>query len=383
MPIDKTAEHHATSPSSTDELLIMGLMAGTSVDGIDAALIYSNGTSIRRTGHGLTTSYEPTTRDAIFQAFDTPHAVDSGLALLIARDHARAAEMLIAESGLMPDIISFHGQTIYHAPDDGVSIQLGDAGYLAQRLGVQVAYQFRQRDIAHGGQGAPLAPIYHQGLMQAMGLELPAAMVNIGGISNASIWDGTRLIGLDLGPGNALMDDLAQQYLGKPYDEHGVLAQRGKPDMALVHDALNHKFFTVKGPKSLDRRGLHDIIPMDRLAALSPPDHMASLVMITAMCITRGISLNTPDTSNVVICGGGSFNPTLMTAIQQLSGNMRITQMEDHMLAGMPLDSRFIEAELMAYLAARSYHDMPITFPETTGVSAPQCGGVWVRATPK
>ncbi len=208
-------------------------------------------------------------------------------------------------------------------------------------------------------------------------------MVEIGGISNASIWDGDNLIGLDLGPGNALMDELAQQHLAAPYDVNGALAGQGRADMALVKAAMDHEFFAVKGPKSLDRGGLHDIVPMAALAALTPADQMASYLAITAASIVRGIRLNAPDVTAIVICGGGSFNPVLMAAIKAHAAPMRVSRMDDFMLDGLALDSRFIEAELMAYLAARSYHGLPITFPNTTGVKAPQSGGVWVRLAPK
>ena len=362
-----------------EQFSILGLMAGTSVDGIDAAIITSDGQHVVRTGFGLTTSYEHATRDAIFRAFDDPFDVDDDLAERIARDHARAAEMLIAESGVMPDLIGFHGQTIYHAPQDGVSLQIGDAHYLAGRLGIPVVHQFRQHDLHHGGQGAPLAPIYHQALMDELHLHQPAAMVNIGGISNASIRDGDKLIGLDLGPGNALMDDLAQTYLNSPYDEGGQLAAQGQADEACVKRCLAHPFFQIKGPKSLDRKGLYELIPITEISALSPQDQMATLARITASSIVSGILLNAPKVKEILICGGGSFNPVLMAMIQDEAKGIRVSRMEDHRLNDMELDSRFIEAELIAYLAARSCLDLPITFPQTTGVDQPRSGGVFTR----
>ena len=362
------------------EFLILGLMAGTSVDGIDAAIITTDGESIARTGFALTTAYEKATREAIFRAFEDPFNIEDDLAERIARDHARAAEMLIAKSGMMPDLIGFHGQTIYHAPEDGVSLQIGDGEYLADRLGVPVVCQFRQNDLAHGGQGAPLAPIYHQALIKTLGLNLPAALVNIGGISNASILEDSRLVGLDLGPGNALMDDLAMKALGQPFDEGGMMAASGHVDEGLVKACLSHDFFKKKGPKSLDRKGLYELIPHEALNVLSPEDHMATLAAITGKTIAEGIKLNAPNTKEIVICGGGSFNPVVMTMIKKYGGEIKVSRMEDFMMDGIGLDSRFIEAELMAYLAARSVLDLPITFPETTGVDESRSGGVKLRA---
>jgi anhydro-N-acetylmuramic acid kinase len=371
----------------SNEILILGLIAGTSVDGIDAAVIKSDGNTITHTGHALTTSYENATRDAIFDAYKNPfhHGdnLDDDLAERIARDHARAAEMLIAESGLTPDLIGFHGQTIHHDPEKGVSLQIGDAGYLADRLGRPVIHQFRQNDMANGGQGAPLAPVYHQALMQSMALPAPAAIVNIGGISNASVIDDDKLIGFDLGPGNALMDDLAQSHWGKPYDDKGAFAEQGRADESLVQKTLTHDFFQVRGPKSLDRMGLYDLISADQLSHLAPEDRMATLLSITAEGIIHGIKLNAPDIKTVVCCGGGCLNPALMKTLYLNAESITITRMEDHVLEGNSLDSRYIEAEMIGYLAARSYYDLPITFPGTTGVDTPRSGGVKVKSKVK
>lgn len=361
---------------------VLGLMAGTSVDGIDAVMITTDGQNITRTGHALTTAYEKSTIEAIFQRFDDPFA-DDDLAMRVARDHARAAEMLIAKSGIMPDLIGFHGQTVYHAPEDKISLQIGDAHYLAQRLGAPVIHDFRQNDLAHGGQGAPLAPIYHQALIKALHLPLPAALVNIGGISNASIVkhniqaDGDDdLIGLDLGPGNALMDDLARRHLNQSYDKDGAFAAGGTACESLVDAMMTNTFFTLKGPKSLDRNGLYDLIPQDELSALSEADRMATFIAMTARAIVAGVTLNCPDIKAIVICGGGSLNPALMAAIKTAADGVDVSRSDDHMLGGMALDSRFIEAELIAYLAMRSQRGLPITFPATTGVDQPRTGGV-------
>ena len=373
-----------------EEITVLGLMAGTSVDGIDAALIKTDGKTVTRTGHALTTSYDKATRDAIFKAVDDCINNDGELAHRIARDHARAAEMLIAESGMRPDLIGFHGQTISHAPQEGKSLQIGDAFYLTQRLGVPTIHQFRQNDLDHGGQGAPLAPIYHQALIKKMDLSLPAALVNIGGISNASIVttdDGKEendgLMGFDLGPGNALMDDLAQQCLRQPYDKDGLLAMTGTVKAEIVESMMEHAFFQHVGPKSLDRKGLYDLIPEAALAALSNADRMATLLNMTAGSIMRGIKLNCPSVNTIVICGGGGLNPALMRAINDVKEDISVSRMEDYMMDSLMMDSRFIEAELMGYLAVRSRRGLPITMPATTGVDVPRSGGVLAKAGAK
>lgn len=367
----------------TDLIPTIGLMAGTSVDGIDAALLFTNGEVIERSQHALTTAYDPATKAAIFNAFEQPHQDHQALSLRIAQDHARACEMLIAQSGITPQLIGFHGQTIFHDPAKKLSIQLGDGAYLANRLEVQLVYDFRQNDLAAGGQGAPLAPIYHASLLGHMKLGLPSAMVNIGGISNASIWDGVNLLGFDTGPGNALMDDAMRAFDGSEFDKNGEMASLGEPDHDLINEMIAHPYFKKRGAKSLDRLELREFVLNDDLAKLSHHDQMATLTYFTAKTIVGGIALNMPSPlKNLVMTGGGSLNSSLIKAIkaeaEKTIKGMAVSRMEDH---GM--DSRFIEAELMAFLAVRHLRGLPLTFPQTTGVDAPQTGGVMVLPQPK
>ncbi|MCE2516463.1 MAG: anhydro-N-acetylmuramic acid kinase [Alphaproteobacteria bacterium] len=361
-----------------DMIPIIGLMAGTSVDGIDAALIFSDGKRVERTPHALTTPYDKKTRAAIFNAFEDPKGNHDALDVMIAQDHARACEMLIAEAGLSPKLIGFHGQTIFHDPDHGVSMQQGNAHYLAMRLGVAVAHQFRQNDLKHGGQGAPLAPIYHQALMTAMNLPLPAALVNIGGISNLSLWDGARLTGFDTGPGNALMDDAMRGHDGSSLDHNGAMAARGTADDDVITAIMSHPYFQKTGPKSIDRMALYDFLDDSGIEGLPIEDRLASLTRLTARSIIDGARRNAPDLKALVVCGGGGFNPSLMAMIRAEAPTLTVHRMEDH---GM--DSGFIEAELMGFLAARCKAGLPLTFPETTGVAEPVTGGSIITPQPK
>lgn len=349
---------------------IIGLMAGTSVDGIDAALVYTDGERVTRRGAADTFAYHPQTRAAIFAAYQNPHEIPDNLPMRIARDHAHAVERLMITSGIQPDRIGFHGQTIFHNPDQGVSLQIGDAQYLADRIGVPVVHQFRQADLAAGGQGAPLAPIYHQMILSGLGLNLPAAMVNIGGISNVTLWDGRDLIGYDSGPGNALIDDAMARHTGKAFDEGGQMAAKGQVDQAFVAICLQHPFFHQRGVKSLDRMALYDWIDLSALDHHSTPDQIASLTALTAASIAASLDVNlSREFHHVVVSGGGSLNPTLMAMIQSYS-KAAVSRLDDH-----GLDSRFTEAELMAVLAARHERGLPITFPQTTGVDKPMTGG--------
>ncbi len=361
-----------------EQLAIIGLMAGTSVDGIDAALIWSDGETLKRSTFAETVAYHPQTREAIFAAMQTPNDINPELANWVARDHAHAVERVMVASGTMPDLIGFHGQTVFHDPEHGVSLQIGDAQYLADRIAAPVIHQFRQNDLAHGGQGAPLAPIYHQMMMDELNLTLPAAMVNIGGISNISLWDGRNLKGFDSGPGNALIDDAMMRLLQKPMDENGECAKTGRVDQGFIETALNHPFFQQQGIKSLDRAALYNWIDITPLMALTANDQLASLTALTAASIIHGIRTNSDAINTIIITGGGCQNPVLMAMIkdyaQQVFPDVHVAKLDQY-----GFDSRFTEAELMAVLAARHLHDLPLTFPETTGVAEALSGGVMAR----
>ena len=360
-----------------EQVAIIGLMAGTSVDGIDAALIWSDGETIKRSPFAETVPYHPQTRVAIFTAMKTPHAIDPNLANWVARDHAHAVERVMVKSGVMPDLIGFHGQTIFHDPDRGISLQSGDAQYIADRIAAPVVHQFRQSDLAAGGQGAPLAPIYHRMIMGELNTNLPAAMVNIGGISNVSLWDGKTLTGFDSGPGNALIDDAMMRLMSIPMDKNGQLAKTGQVNHGFINACLNHGFFQQKGPKSLDRAALYHWIDMTPLKTLEAKDQLASLTALTAASIVAGIKTNCDNIQEVIITGGGCLNPVLMAMIKDQAKahfpEAKVSRLDDH-----GFDSRFTEAELMAVLAARHDHNLPITFPETTGVNEALSGGVLV-----
>ena len=358
-----------------EQLAIIGLMAGTSVDGIDAALIWSNGEAITRSNFAETVPYHPQTRSAIFAAMKTPHQIDPKLANWVARDHAHAVERVMVKSGIMPDLIGFHGQTVFHDPDHGISLQIGDAQYMADRIAAPVVHQFRQNDLAAGGQGAPLAPIYHRMMMDELNTNLPAAMVNIGGISNISLWDGKTLTGFDSGPGNALIDDAMMRLMNTPMDENGQLAKTGQVDHGFIDGTLRHGFFHQKGAKSLDRAALYDWIDLAPLQTQEAKDQLASLTALTAASIIQGIKTNCDDIKEIIITGGGCHNPVLMGMITDQAKTHGL-QAKVSRLDDLGFDSRFTEAELMAVLAARHYFDLPITFPDTTGVGEPLSGGI-------
>ena len=357
-------------------LPVIGLMAGTSVDGIDASLVETDGESLIRSGLTVHRPYRDDTRAMVFTAMedlsraDSPGggAIPEALHRNIADEHAEAAEALVRMSGIRPERAGFHGQTLFHDPDRKLSVQAGDAARLADRLGMPIAHRFRQADLEAGGQGAPLAPVYHRALMGELDLDLPAGIANIGGIANVSRWDGSTLTGYDCGPGNALMDDLARRELGHEYDRDGGLAGQGTVDLGWLESALDHPFFSRVGPKSLDRSTLFGL--SGREPAGSAADRMASYAALTA----ASLALHAKGLAALALCGGGTRNPVLVGMIRErcaaVSPSMAVTVMDDHRI-----DSDFIEAELMAFLAVRSARGLPLTFPGTTGVTEAVIGG--------
>ena len=352
---------------------IIGLMAGTSIDGIDASLVKTDGTMLARTGHALTLPYRDETRRMIFAAMADHKALSANetamLNTMIADDHASVVETLMEQAGIRPDCIGFHGQTIFHDPENGLSIQMGEAQRLAERLTLPVVHQFRQADLAAGGQGAPIAPVYHRMLIETLNLPLPAVIANIGGITNMTRWDGENLTGFDSGPGNALMDQLARQVLGEECDRNGALAGEGSLDEAWVQTVLDHPYFALEGAKSLDRGGVFDLI--GTMPEGADADRMASLTALTAASIARSLK----GIKAAVLCGGGARNPVLVAMIRART-DAAVTVIDDHGGNDPDLNGDFIEAELMAFLAERSRRGLAITFPGTTGVDAAMTGGM-------
>lgn len=357
---------------------VIGLMSGTSLDGIDAALVETDGEAIAVPGPALTMAYDPETRAILRAALDEARHHSEGASVpasiraaeLRATDaHAEAVRRLLAEAGLKPRdvaLIGFHGQTILHRPEARFTWQIGDGARLAQATRIDVINDFRTADVMAGGEGAPLVPLYHAALVrEAAGLKPPVAVVNIGGVANVTYIGGNEILAFDTGPGNAPIDDWAHRHTGKPVDEHGALARRGRVNDAALDDMLAHAFFDRRPPKSLDRMDFD----ASRVSGLSPEDGAATLTAFTSAAIARARE-HFPDPATAwVVCGGGRHNPVLME-------NLR-TRVNAPVLAAEELGWRgdFLEAEAFAYLAARSRRGLPLSLPTTTGVSRPMTGG--------
>jgi anhydro-N-acetylmuramic acid kinase len=350
----------------TEPVWAIGLMSGTSGDGIDAALLKTDGERIVEIGPGIGEAYDPAFRARLKSAYghwDPP----AGLERELTERHATVVLRLIAQAGLRPSdigVVGFHGQTILHEPERHRTRQIGDGARLAELTGIPVVNDFRSADMAAGGEGAPLAPVYHRAL--AAGLERPVAMLNIGGVSNVTfIGDGDVLIAFDTGPGNALIDDWAMRHTGEPVDRDGALARSGKVDAAAVARFLENPFFKRPAPKSLDR----DAFKAFSLGEKSAADGAATLTAITAASIAAGVACLPAAPKRWLVCGGGRHNPALMAALRARLG-VAVDPIE-----AIGWDGDLIEANAFAFMAVRSLRGMPISFPETTGVKQPKTGG--------
>ena len=353
---------------------VLGFMSGTSLDGVDAAIIATDGERIDGFGPAVLLPFTAGERAALSAATEDavrtdgrtrPASFDAAEAVLL-DVHVRAARAVLGQDGAGSiDLIGFHGQTVIHRPARGLSIQLGDAGALARALGVPVIADLRQADLEAGGQGAPLVPVYHAALAPLIGAELPIAFLNVGGVANLS-WLGRDggMIAFDTGPGNGLIDLMVQARGVGRYDDGGRLAASGAVDAAALATLLGARYFAQAGPKSLDR---HDF-PLDAVAGLSTEDAAATLTAFTAEAVALAARRLPEPPLRWLVCGGGRHNPALMRALNARLGACEST--DAHGLRG-----DFIEAEAMAYLAARSVRGLPLTFPTTTGVARPTPGG--------
>jgi anhydro-N-acetylmuramic acid kinase len=355
-----------------DVLRCIGLMSGTSLDGVDAAFIETDGEAVIRTGPSLTLPYEESfrarLRGVLGETGDTPsvRGVEQELTLL----HVKAAETLIARDSLPEiDVVGFHGHTILHRPEERRTRQIGNGFQLARLLGTTVVSDFRSDDVAAGGQGAPFVPAYHRALAGA--LDRPLAVLNLGGVGNVT-WIGAgegEILAFDTGPGNALIDDWALRHTGQAVDRGGALAARGTVDAASLVQFLAHPFFAAAPPKSLDRDDFVRLVPHH----LSPEDGAATLTHMTAAAVARAVTHLPAPPKRWLVTGGGRHNPVLMAALAGELG-CPVAPVEQ-----VGWDGDALEAQAFAYLAVRSLRGLPLSYPGTTGVLAPQTGGRWDR----
>ncbi len=349
----------------------IGLMSGTSLDGIDAALIRTDGHGQAESLASLSIPYEDELRDKLRGCLGAREDTDGRIGMAeieMTRAHAAAVDWLLGKAGMDPrdiDVIGFHGQTIFHDPAAGFTWQIGNGAMLARLTGINVVNDFRSADIAAGGQGAPFLPLYHQAL--AHNLNKPLAVLNIGGVSNVT-WLGENedILAFDCGPGNALLDDwVAQHFPDRRYDENGLLARQGEVDETVLAQLLAHEYFARTPPKSLDR----DEWDTSLYQHLGAADGAATLSAFTVQAIVKAATCLPATPQHWYVTGGGRHNPVIMAGLATALS----VPVEPVDRVGWHGD--VLEAEGFAYLAVRSLLKQPLSVPGTTGASAAVTGG--------
>jgi anhydro-N-acetylmuramic acid kinase len=345
----------------------LGLMSGTSMDGIDAALIETDGERITGFGPASTTAYDDSLRDAIRSSLGTA-APDPAVAQGLTDAHAACIEAILSQHPEYKDkikIVGLHGHTVLHAPAEGVTVQIGDGPRLASRLGIDVVSDFRSADVAAGGQGAPFAPLYHRAL--CTDFDGPVVVLNIGGISNVT-WiadPAADPVAFDTGPGNALLDDWITGTTDLPCDLDGQISAAGQIDRPCLDILLDNPYFDAPPPKSLDRLDF----TIDAVRGLSAEDGAATLARFTCETIVSNLRHLPAAPGRILVTGGGRKNPTLMTGLSDLSG-IPVAAVES-----VGWDGDAIEAQAFGFLAVRSLRGLPLSVPTTTGVPVPTTGG--------
>jgi anhydro-N-acetylmuramic acid kinase len=354
----------------------LGLMSGTSLDGIDAALIRTDGNYIFEIGEWLTLPYDEKLRSEIRKVIYGKSDI-AKIEYDITLQHVEAVKLLLNRANLKPkqvQVIGFHGQTIAHRPAEGITWQIGNGALLAAKTGIDVVCDFRRQDVAMGGQGAPLVPLFHAAMVRKM--DLPIAILNIGGIANVT-WIGKSehtsddilamdIIAFDTGPGNVLINEWLLQNTGKIMDENGELALQGKVNDKILAKYMSDPFFKLHPPKSLDRNYFNN-----KLAArLSNADGAATLTEFTATSIALAETNFPKKAKHWFIAGGGRHNTAIMQGLKK------------HLKSIKPVENigwqgDALEAQAFAYLAVRSLKKLPLTLPTTTGVAKPTSGGAY------
>lgn len=350
----------------------LGAMSGTSLDGVDAAMVLTDGHSISEFGPDAYRAYTDSERAVIRDAFGR-WPTEAGVAAAADVVETAHAEVLSRFSGV--DVVGFHGQTLAHEPDGRGTHQAGNGALLADVLGVPVVWDFRSTDVQMGGQGAPLAPFFHHACARFAGLDAPVAFLNLGGVGNLTWADPGvdrpeapgALLAFDTGPANAPVNDLMLARRELAQDAGGELAASGAVDEAVVTAFLSHPYFFKMPPKSLDRNDFPELLPA--VAHLTDADAAATLVACAAAAVARGAEHFPHPVARVLVCGGGRHNAALMAALSDRLG-VTVDPVE-----AVGLNGDMLEAQAFAYLAVRVMRGLPTSAPATTGVRAAVGGG--------
>ena len=356
--------------------IAIGLMSGTSCDGVDAAILDTDGQNSIEFLGGLTVPYEDDLRAQLQEAsqYDVPLTELLRLEKLITEVHLQAIkELLSQQPGLQGNVavVGFHGHTVRHIPHEGITLQIGNPWLLAKALDVPIVSDFRRCDMVHGGQGAPLVAVFHKALFAKN--TVPTLVLNIGGVANVT-WLGPKdqIIAGDTGPGCGLIDEWAQAMADLPHDRDGQLALAGTVNQATIEEALDAPFFARPLPKAADR---YDFDHVD-VSGLSVEDGAATLCAVTVEAVYRAVKKLPALPESIYVTGGGVHHPLIMNMLQDKFG-------EVHTVRELGLNPDTLEAECFAWLAVRHQEGLPLTVPETTGCSSPTTGGTTVRRQQK
>ncbi|KQW58966.1 MULTISPECIES: anhydro-N-acetylmuramic acid kinase [unclassified Ensifer] len=369
----------------------IGLMSGTSMDGIDVALLRTDGDAIVERGPSAGYAYEARFRDRLKQGLEDAKSIASreqrpGILADLEREltlrHVEAVQAFLRQNNILRenvDVIGFHGQTVLHRPDDALTVQIGDGALLARETGIDVVYDMRANDMEHGGQGAPLIPAYHAALARnaAANGELvqPVVFVNIGGISNLTfIGADVGLVAYDSGPGNTLIDQWVEAHAGIPFDQGGMIASEGSVLPDLAERYLLNPFFSSDRRRSLDR---NDFAP-PRGKDANLEDGARTLAYVTAAAIIKSASHLPAAPRTYIVCGGGRLNPVIM---RDLASEAKAHGANVLTAEAVGFNGDSMEAEAWAYLAVRAQRGLPLSYPGTTGVRQPVTGGKYASRT--
>ena len=354
-------------------LISLGLMSGTSMDGVDASIIKSDGDQkidilcnkfkeYPNKFREKLNSYIKRIKDLedISNNIDEYREIERELTLI----HSEIANKILKIYKIKLDLVGFHGQTILHRPEKKYSIQMGDPNLLSQKIKSKVVFNFRKKDLDEGGEGAPLTPVFHQSIYKKIKLAKPVVFLNIGGVSNFTYCNRDELMAKDIGPGNVLIDEYLKKTKNINFDKDGIIASKGKIEKNLINQFLEHENYTIS--KHSYDRGEFDF---NFVKGLKFEDAVATLTYFTAQIIADFININFKENIEIILCGGGRKNKTLIKFMEKKI-NSKIKMIDD-----FGFDGDFTESQAFAYLAIRSFYNKKISFPSTTKVKAPATGG--------
>ena len=353
----------------------LGLMSGTSMDGIDASIIHSDGLDNLEIIDNQYFKYPKKFKDdlsAFINIIYDQKDIEQNIKLFRSLErkitfyHSEISEKIIKKNNTDIQLIGFHGQTVIHKPQHGYSIQMGDADLLSQILRKKVVNKFRENDFKNGGEGAPLTPIYHKLLSKKIKSKKPILFLNIGGVANFTYCYQNKLYAKDIGPGNVLIDEYLKKVKGIYYDEDGIIASTGRINHNIINHFYEHEFYDINNKRSFDRKEFD----FNFIRGLEFEDAVSTLTYFTALTISKNIQRNITDDFDLILCGGGRKNLTLVKHIKDLLDQKII------IIDELGFDGDFIESQAFAYLSIRSYINQPLSFPSTTNVKQPSIGGL-------